>query len=145
MPSIFNHENACWGVKKSFSNLLHYDFNDDFQTRKLGLVIGALPSSNNSIKYSVSSNGYYGYQPHSSVQNQLESCDNNAMDIDVNNFPAGQFLPNQQESKSLVLSPTPISQVVNRKRQMSGDLIDNNKRMRPQGKLSLGLFLATLQ
>lgn len=143
MPSIFNHENACWGVKKSFSNLLHCDFNDDFQTRKLGLVIGADSSSNNSVKYSVSSNGYYGYQPHSSVQNQFESCDNNAMDIDVNNIPASQFIQNQQESKSFVSSsPTPSIQVVNRKRQMSGDLIEDNKRMRPQGKLRLGPFSA---
>lgn len=140
MPSIFNHENACWGVKKSFSNLLHCDFNDDFQTRKLGLVIGAHPSSTNSVKYSVSSNGYYGYQPHSNVQNQSESCDNNAMDIDVNNIPASQFIPNPQESNGFVLSPTPNIQVVNRKRQMTGDLIEDNKRMRPLGKLRFGPF-----
>lgn len=138
MPSIFNHENACWGVKKSFSNLLHYDLNDDFQTRKLGLVIGPVPSSNDSVKYSVSSNGYYGYQPHSSVQNNFESCDNIAMDIDVNNIPANQFVQNQQESKSFILPPAPNIQVVGRKRQISGDLVENNKRMRPQGKHSHG-------
>lgn len=143
MPSIFNHENSCWGVKKSFSNLLQCDFDDDLQTSKVGVVSNNLPDSSNSVNYSVSSNGYYGFQPHSSGQNQCQPCDNNAMDIDINNIPAGNFLQGSQGSNPFLLTPSPhvIQSRMSRKRQISVDFIESNKRMRQQGKDNVGPIL----
>jgi hypothetical protein len=139
MPSIYNHENACWGIRRSSCDMFHYDLNDEFNSSKLGER--TFHSSENNcapnstfVQYSVSGNGYYGYQPHKSAPTTMPSTEI-AMDIeDIDMSPSNSAVNDSTTSfgcdgMNTQLQPNNAS----RKRHLDCSSMDGSKRIR-QGR-----------
>jgi len=136
MPSIFNNENSCWGIKRQICDVFHYEINDeDTNSRKLtecvpnsnslGLGIGLVSSrSNNSIQYSVSSDGYYGYHPHSA--NAVQALEDTVMDVEEN--PAEPSFVQTGNVNYFGLNPQNLNG--RRKRQMIEDFRVDSKKIK---------------
>lgn len=112
MPSIYNNENSCWGVKRTYIRpnlgLFQHEFSTDVNQTTLDIKTSQASAISNGsasmtttdvprptddqtkpVCFSISSNGYYGYQPH----NQLLPCNktsdsntDNEMDVDESEF-----------------------------------------------------------
>uniref|UniRef100_A0A1B6JF71 Uncharacterized protein n=1 Tax=Homalodisca liturata TaxID=320908 RepID=A0A1B6JF71_9HEMI len=141
MPSIFNHENACWGVKRSTCDVFQFDIRDELQTRKpneFGVASSPniLTPSHNSVQYSVSSNGYYGYQPHSIIQTQTNA--DSAMDVEETDIVPFSSIPNGNLSLSgnfTITSSSNCRENIRRKRPMNDSVVEQTKRSRQEGIL----------
>uniref|UniRef100_A0A1B6MQB0 Uncharacterized protein n=1 Tax=Graphocephala atropunctata TaxID=36148 RepID=A0A1B6MQB0_9HEMI len=136
MPSIFNHENACWGVKRSICNVFQYDLGEELQTSKSNEFSNAPNSNNlastlNSVQYSVSANGYYGYQPHSIIQNHTNA--DNAMDVEENDISLNVPGENHCLSGRISFTSSANYQNVRRKRPMNDSSMEITKRSRQEG------------
>lgn len=163
MPSIYNNENSCWGVKRTYIRpnlgLFQHDFCADVNQSTFSLkspqdstltdgtmsaASTAVPNSGNQIKpicFSVSSNGYYGYQPHNQLlpHNQTNDSIDNEMDIDE-----GDFTMNHAVNEACLLGrsctqiqnrPTEQTFSVHRKRHMHQDeLCSGIKKPKHSGK-----------
>lgn len=143
MPSVFNHDNSCWGVKKSFCDFFQYELqeaqNSKSPEHEEKDKISSSPV-NNSFQYSVSSNGYYGYQPHSRPDNTINNvtvcdCSNDdfAMDIEDNSNVCQSVTAGNNFMINFNLDSTRI-QSYNRKRHFPDKFENVTKRKRQEGK-----------
>lgn len=139
MPSIYNHENTCWGIRRSSPDMFQYDLNEFQSNTSRELGCKSSQSTNAPyVQYSVSSNGYYGYQPHQAapaVSNTEVSMD--VEDMDVTQSPNSNLTINNNSSTDCAyVHPDPTLNILRRKRQMTCDSSDGPKRSRQEGKIS---------
>lgn len=125
--------------------MFQYDLNKEFTTNKTSeLACRSNQSTGLSnathAHYSISSNGYYGYQPHQAtqvVETNIE-FDMDVEDMDVipsNNRPITSCNPISLDCAAF--HPDPQQNVLRRKRPMTGDSSDGSKRSRQEGKIQL--------
>lgn len=142
MPSIYNHENSCWGIRRSSCDMFQYDFSEELQVYKL--TDRACRSDQNNatpdtsyFHYSISSNGYYGYQPHKAIQAETT---NNDIEMDVEDASSTpSVLPNNDSMSRLGCTSvnSDLQRLARRKRQIQHDSRDSSKRIRQDGKIYL--------
>lgn len=150
MPSRFNNENSCWGVMKPRNDLLHYAKQEEKELRKQQDTV-TTPSAC-PLQFSVSSNGYYGYHPHSVVadrnrfrvtsnvdNNSFQDCNQeSAMDVEENGSnEVITFMPDQYQFRTNcnALLSSNQCQKINRKRQMQHSSPEDSKRKRKTGSV----------
>jgi len=137
MPSIYNHENACWGIRRSSCDVFQFDLNEEFKIDKSGNR--DYQSNNTFVQYSVSSNGYYGYQPHKAIQlGQAMANTEVEMEIEDVSISTNSNISPINDSASMRLPGCAMLNTdlqvnnVSRKRQMSCESVEGTKRFRQE-------------